>query len=224
LYWVDTLDKEKTSEAMANKYSLANFQWISEEKWLEDGICDPDSQYYSKTCKTLKNYMWDVKNLLKSTNVIDVETLIDWKNPIMCEKQFFENILYCGLLWDDIFAKKRFVNTIYNEYMWYRLFVSYYTYEMSIEPWYSEFLDWDKWEKLDRNQEKIYSFREQVSRSRQWFSLALRSLSEISSSFAIHIWFLMYQEDVQLFMKNIAKIYPPIRTLYDKLRNVQKPD
>jgi hypothetical protein len=34
----------------------------------------------------------------------------------------------------------------------------------------------------------------------------------------------MYQEDAQIFMKNIAKIYPPVRTLYDKLRNVQKPE
>jgi len=31
----------------------------------------------------------------------------------------------------------------------------------------------------------------------------------------------MYQEDANMFMKELAKIYAPIRTLYDKLRNVQ---
>ena len=76
---------------------------------------------------------------------------------------------------------------------------------------------------MDWNLDKIYSFREQVYRSREGVTMALRSLSEMSSSFALHVWFLMYQEDAKLFMKKLAKLYPPIRTLYDKLRNVQKP-
>jgi hypothetical protein len=32
----------------------------------------------------------------------------------------------------------------------------------------------------------------------------------------------MYQEDSKLFMKKLSKLYPPIMTLFDKLRNVQK--
>lgn len=216
LYGVDTLKEEETNEDMANNFSKANFVGLE--------ICDPDSDYYGKTCKTLKNYMWDVKNLLKSTNVIDVSKLIEWKDASICEKDFADNILYCGLLGDNIFPKGSFIDLVYNEYIRYRLFISYYSFELSVESRYSEFVDGTRSEKLDRNRDKVYNFTEQVTRSRWGMSLAFRSLAEISSSFAIHIWFLMYQEDAQIFMKNIAKIYPPVRTLYDKLRNVQKPE
>jgi hypothetical protein len=34
----------------------------------------------------------------------------------------------------------------------------------------------------------------------------------------------MYQENANIFMKELSKIYPPIRTLADKLKNVQKTD
>jgi len=47
-------------------------------------------------------------------------------------------------------------------------------------------------------------------------------LSEISWTFPLHIGMVMYQEHANIFMKDLAKIYPPIRTLFDKFRNVQK--
>jgi hypothetical protein len=57
---------------------------------------------------------------------------------------------------------------------------------------------------------------------REALSSSLRTISEISQTFPLHIWLTMYQENAHIFMKELSKIYPPIRTLSDKLQNVQK--
>jgi len=212
LYGVDNIEDSVTNEELVNKFSKKNFVWME--------LCDPDSDYYGDACKYTKNYMKSAKNLLKKTKVINFEKLRE--QNIDCDKNWSENILYCALVWDDIRPENSFISAIYNEYLWYRLFISYYTYELANDHRYSDLDTSDTRKKIDANMDKVYSFQEQIFRSRQAVSLALRSLSEISSSFPLHIWFVMYQEDAQMFMKQIAKIYPPIMTLYDKLRNVQK--
>jgi hypothetical protein len=49
-------------------------------------------------------------------------------------------------------------------------------------------------------------------------------LSRVEYSLPIHVWFLMYQEDLKLFMWSLPKIFTPLRTLSDKLQNVQDAD
>jgi hypothetical protein len=213
LYGVKTTDTW-TNEELVNSFSSGNFVWLK--------LCDSTTEYYVDTCKYMTNYMKNVKNLLNITKVINVANLIKWKTVDICSNDFADNILYCGLLWDDITPQNSFINVVYNEYLWYRLFVSYYSYELSVEVWFSELINGDRIERMDLNREKIYSFQEQIWRSRQAVSVALRSMSEISSSFALHVWFLMYQEDSMLFMEKLSKLYPPIMTLFDKLRNVQR--
>ncbi len=224
LYGVDKINEDVPAEDLANNFSKKNFQGLTSQKWLEQWICDPNSEYYGGVCKYLKNYMKDVRNLLNKTNVINILKLSDWKSKDYCMTNFDNDILYCGLLWDDITPEQSFLTAIYNEYLWYRLFISYYSYELSVESEFSELIDWDGIEKMNWNRDKIYSFQEKMGRSRQAVSVALRSLSEISSSFPLHVWFLMYQEDAKIFMKKLSKLYPPIMTLFDKLRNVQRVD
>jgi hypothetical protein len=69
-------------------------------------------------------------------------------------------------LGDDIFPKGSFIDLVYNEYTRYRLLISYYSYELSMQPKYSEFVEGNDREKLDRNRDKVYGFTEQVTRSR----------------------------------------------------------
>ena len=112
------------------------------------------------------------------------------------------------------------MNAVYNEYFWYRLFLSYYSIYID---WY-DFLDGsynDQTEKYEENLERISLVNDQISKSKQAITLSLRSLTEMTYSFPIHVGFLMYHEDAKLFMENSSKLYAPIRTLYDKLRNVQ---
>ena len=214
LYGVDDVSDSLTSENIANAFSKKNFWWLK--------LCDSTNDYYEDSCDYLKGYLKNVKNLLNTTKVINIENLLKWKKKDSCGKDRVNNILYCALLWDDITPEKSFLNVVYNEYLWYRLFISYYSYELSVVPDLSELTSKDISKKMELNREKIYSFQDQMFRSRQAVSMALRSLSEVSSSFALHVGFLMYQEDAKMFMKKLSKLYPPIMTLFDKLRNVQR--
>ena len=76
-------------------------------------------------------------------------------------------------------------------------------------------------DKLEENKEKIFLVQDQLLKSKQAITLSLQSLWEMSYSFPLHVGFLMYHEDAKFFMENLAKLYAPIRTLYDKLRNVE---
>ena len=205
-------------DAAANNFSIEAFPWLSLQKWLENGICDPNSTYYKTTCKTLQWYMKDGLNLLRNTQVINVTTLpksFQWAD---CENKFKENILYCGLLWTD--SDYKFINTVYNEYLRYNLFLSYYAFYIDGKDFLGT-LPTETTARLAKNKEKIYLAQDQVLKSKQAITSSLKTLAEIKYSFPLHVWFLMYNEDAKLFMKNISKIYAPLRTLYDKLRNVQ---
>ena len=71
------------------------------------------------------------------------------------------------------------------------------------------------------NLERISLVNDQIFKSKQAITLSLRSLTEMTYSFPVHIGFLMYHEDAKFFMEKSSKLYAPVRTLYDKLRNVQ---
>lgn len=67
------------------------------------------------------------------------------------------------------------------------------------------------------------NFNSQYNRSKEALSLTLRMMRDTYTAYPLHIGFLMYQEDLKGFGKLLSKIATPIYTLYDKLRNVQKP-
>lgn len=215
--WVNKIEESFEPDKAANKFSIEKFPWLNLQEGLSNGICDPASEYYKTTCKSLKWYMSDALNLLKNTEVISVEWL-QTKEWIDCENDFKTNILYCGLLWSN--SDYKFINTVYNEYLWYNLFLSYYSFYIDG----SDYLDSttsNATDKLEENKEKRFLVQDQLLKSKQAITTSIKTLSEITYSFPIHIWFLMYQEDAKLFMEKVSKIYAPLRTLYDKLRNVQ---
>jgi hypothetical protein len=49
-------------------------------------------------------------------------------------------------------------------------------------------------------------------------------LKELQYTFPIHIWFLMYSEDIYKFNWSIVKLLTPIDVLQHTFRNVQKKD
>ncbi|HRX64155.1 MAG TPA: hypothetical protein P5060_03570 [Candidatus Absconditabacterales bacterium] len=212
LYGVDSVSQGVKNEDLANNFSKHYFVGLE--------MCDPDDDYYDQTCRDLKNYMQGAKKLLKKTKVINFEELSNLQD-IDCINDFDQNILYCGLIGDELKPDQSFLNVIYNEYMWYRLFVAYYSFNIKDSIYFADPFYTSSTERIDSNNERFLSFEQKIISTRGAISIAIRSLSEISSSFPLHIGFLMYQEDANMFMKELAKIYAPIRTLYDKLRNVQ---
>jgi len=203
LYGITRSDEKLKPEDMANQFSNKNFPWLwliwDKDKKPSLSICNPDTDYYKKTCKYLKSYMKNVQNLLHRLKVINIDWLIKSNEETDCGNDFWDNILYCGLIWENLMPEKAFINALYNEYMWYRLFVSYYSYSLYIESDYSDISN-NRTKALESNMEKVYWFEEQVLRTRAAISISLRALTEISSSFALHVWFMMYQEDAKIFM------------------------
>jgi hypothetical protein len=59
-------------------------------------------------------------------------------------------------------------------------------------------------------------------RSEKAISLSIKTLRDNYVAFPLHIWFLMYYEDLNWFWNQLVKIVTPMYTLYDKFRNVQE--
>ena len=102
--------------------------------------------------------------------------------------------------------------------------MEYYSTNLSTNPDLSNLISNSNAEKLKDNKEKIIWLQQNNTKIKKALSDSLRTLSEIAQTFPLHIWFTMYQENANIFMKELSKIYPPIRTLADKLKNVQKTD
>lgn len=214
IYGIKWLEDDFDATISANEFSKYHFVWLN--------ICDSKSKFYEKSCKYLKNYMKDARNLLTKTKILNTKKMTELNKDINCDNAFTNNLLYCGLLWSKNDFTQSFINVVYNEYLRYRIFMSYYTSNLSQNTKLSNLDTSSALEKLSDNREKIYLAQQQTFKIRQSISMSLRSLSEISGSFPMHIWFTMYQEDANMFMKELVKIYPPIKTLFDKLRNVQE--
>lgn len=213
--WISTLWENFNKEEYANTYVNEHFPGF--KTLYPEGICK--SEYYQKTCKYLKNYMWQVRNLLTTTKIINVKNLSSDASEINCDSDFNTHILYCGLMWSQDLPLYSLLRVVYNEYFWYNLFMSYYQYNFQSVYGTSQYGNI-----LSPFVEKANKSQEQVYRSKQAISQALSSLSRVEYSLPIHVWFLMYQEDLNLFMWSLPKIYTPLRTLSDKLQNVQDAD
>ncbi|OQB41483.1 MAG: hypothetical protein BWY04_00817 [candidate division CPR1 bacterium ADurb.Bin160] len=99
--------------------------------------------------------MKKANQLLIKTKVVDVKKLTEQNKNFDCDNKFSENILYCGLLGSDNNLSDNFLNLIYNEYLWYRLFMEYYSTNLSTNPDLSNLISNSNAEKLKDNKEKI---------------------------------------------------------------------
>lgn len=216
VYGIDWVYSKFDATKFANKFSSGNFLI---------NVCDPkNKEYYQETCRYLSDYMKQANRLLTKTKIINVKKISEQNKDLDCRNDFPENILYCGLLGEEKGYGSNFLNLIYNEYFWYRLFMEYYNTSLLNNPNLSNIHSNSNAEKIADNKEKIIWVQQNNTKIRIALTDSFRRLSEISQTFPLHIWLTMYQENANLFMKELSKIYPPIRTLADKLRNVQKPD
>ena len=103
--------------------------------------------------------------------------------------------------------------------------MTYYEYQLEHNTVWLHFTTYDSYEEaIYTNMQKVEQARDQVAASKQAISDSMRTLSIIDYSLPIHVGFLMYQEDASFFLKNIWKVFTPMKTLSDKLQNVQDAD
>jgi hypothetical protein len=209
------VDNKFTEKELANEYISSHFKTI----WLI-----PEAKNYPDTYKRLTTYIKNSKNMQKEAYFIDYKNITkETTKPIGSN---IANFLFI----DDtskIPSSYHKINTdiLYNELFFYTLFTSVYTeylnrffkgkqdipisrQQKELSPWESIILQRSR---VQRQQEDIYHA---VSES-------IRQLSNLESSYPIHIWFLMYQEDLLTIRNNLAKIYLPLHQLHYKLENVQ---
>jgi len=80
--------------------------------------------------------MSQVRNLLTTTDVINVKNLFEVNENVKCDTNFDSNILYCGLLGSHSLPLYSLLRAVYNEYFWYDLFMSYYQYNLLSQAQY----------------------------------------------------------------------------------------
>jgi hypothetical protein len=214
---------EKTIETQIDEYALDKFAI---------NFCNPNEWKYPKLCKTMKNYvMWSAK-LLKWLDILNYNNLT--KTETNCKnsykkddkdsyQQYDYNILYCGLLQSWFELKRNYINLIYNEFLYYALFVRYYNHAIQQNNGLAP-LEYQKNAQSASSYllNQAYEFNRAVNASQKAISLSMKMLNELNFTFPLHVGFMMYQEDLlNLRDKSLYKIVTPLYTLYWKLRNVQ---
>lgn len=161
---------------------------------------------YTKWCNIVKSYIESASNLIYGLKFLN-------KDELYKEK---DNLIYNWIVKnsDTIFID--FTNTLYNELMFFRLFIDYYSLVISRN--YN--IIWNNGTEATR---QITKLNNEFIRIEKSISMTTRSLRDLYVSFPIHIWLVMYYEDVLKLGKELQLISNPVYTLYDKFRNVQKP-
>lgn len=199
-----------------NTFSAAYFKDIQ--------VCSDKDPRYPKTCKMMKSYIKKVRNALSDVKILNASGILEMtkskEKTVSCPSPVTVtgDIFYCGLYGDVATSLPSFVNLVYNELFFYRLFMWYY---LSMLQTYPSLLSKNIYMRDYSDVAKTFST--QYMWSKDALSLSLRMMRDTYIAFPFHVGFSMYQEDLDGFGKSLARIAPPIYTLYDKLRNVQKP-
>lgn len=181
-------------------------------------ICATDKHYgYPKTCKKLKEYFYAARNIINS----NADNILNDENIYKAYENWQKNTITNWLYWGNIDS---FINLIYNELMYYGLFVEYYSYLLQNKSEFKNRNVKNFNDKIANNQNRIWEMYDNIESSRKAIQTSIKILKEIQYTFPIHIWFLMYSEDIYKFVWNMNKTLTPIYTLQDIFRNVQKPD
>ena len=198
-------------------------------------LCPNNKCDYPKTENRLKAYFkrgnsllqrldiihWDyIKDIVSEKKMEDED--IDCSYPRKQDAQY--HIFICGFGSQDRNSLDTFALMVNNELFFYRLFMAQYMWwiqsEKRILPaWYTSLERY-----AGKTADIIATTQQQIARTQDAVDLSTKMLREMYATFPIHIWLLIYYEDIYRLRKELAKVVTPLYTLYDKLRNVQKKD
>ncbi|MCX6824490.1 MAG: hypothetical protein NT085_05195 [candidate division SR1 bacterium] len=208
-------DKDDDMKNQINIFSSGYFDGVQ--------ICGANETRYPTTCKMMQGYIKNVRNVLSDVSIFSTTGVLEMSKlkakTVSCDSiTETTDIFYCGLYGEKGAKLTSFVNLAYNELFYYRLFMGYY---LSMIQTYPSLITNNTY-MTDYNY-ILKTFSTQYMWSKDALSLSLKMMAGTYMAFPFHVGFSMYQEDLDGFGKAVARIAPPIYTLYDKLRNVQKP-
>lgn len=194
------IDNSDDIEKLANNFWNKHF-------FIE--ICNSKKTWitYSKSCNIVKSYIQSASAMIKNLKIIDNEKIYKQN----------DNMIYNWIIKESETTFIDLTNLLYNELFFFHLFLDYYNKTL---PSYENSIVWEN--KLDTNEQKI-NFNNEFDWIEKSISMTIRNLRDLYISFPIHIWLVMYYEDVLKLWKELQWISNPIYNLYDKLRNVQEP-
>lgn len=213
---VDTKYEKYTENDPVNNYISTHFQTI--------GFI-PESKNYPQTYKKITEYIKNARTMQKEAYFIDYKTLTEdnLANFTGLVQKFFLKKDSWNTLNDDKRINIINTNILYNELFFYTLFAS--TYNEYLDRFWDKNEDTPQWFQNIKLKEKIFL---QKARNKEFNTKiryatreSIRQLINLESSYPIHIWYLMYQEDLLNIRDNLAKIYLPLHQLHYKLENVQ---
>jgi hypothetical protein len=209
-----------TDPNMDTKKRVDNF--VSKNlMWLE--LCPDKKCEYPKTENRLKAYFKRGEWLLKSLTILNWPYINSQIPPAKnCSLPFTREykVFLCAYS-QDMSSLALFVAAVQNEMFFYRLFMAWYMWwmqaERRLQP--EQYRDTQVYEaKLT---DIINKTQQQIARTQEAVDMSFKLLREMYATFPIHIWLLVYYEDLYRFRKELVKVVTPLYTLYDKLRNVQ---
>lgn len=202
------------ADASANLFSKKYFSGLevcSSVWWRE----------YPSTCKVLKKYITDSQRLVSDLTVLRSSAVFDADLTDVCDytKNTY-NLVVCWLFGQRDTSLQPFLNLVYNELFYFRLFGQYYSWMISNKQ---ELL---KLPTITSANNEIFSRTSSMANEFIWsqdaLSLSLRMLRDFYSSFPLHIGFLLYQEDIISLSQPLASLFTPLSQLYYLFQDVQK--
>lgn len=218
IFWVSK--NKENIDKKANNFSKKNFAGLE--------ICNKENiKIYGKTCKILKEFISNIEKLLERTTILDNKVISKQGKENDCKdmKDITKyDSVFCGIMGNQPDQNFHFNNMIYNELFRYRIFSNYYLHSLKNPDMTAKLLPVGN----ENNYEKERSIT-LITKNRniankkiiKAIPLANEKIQEIQNTLPYHIGFLMYQEDLINIRRPLANMYTPIRTLFDKLRNVQ---
>gem|GEM_PF-2461935 len=115
-----------------------------------------------------------------------------------------------------------FVNLLYNELFYYRLFMDYYISMLDLKSVDLLLEDPNKrFQEIVANRQ--LRARKNLMYSTQAMDMSMQSLSELYLTYPIHIGFLMLITEYTDLRDSLTRLAPGLYTLTDKMKNPQEP-
>ncbi len=180
---------------------------------------------YSKTISVLKSDQKYYKNVLDKIKLIDNSKLANLAKKSGCPMNgniVWMDFVACALhssQWAGSALTHSFVTLIYNEFLQYQQFITYYTYRLDKKVVHG---DGNSDKKLQYSA-MMSDFESYFPIQKEAFQLAQHNLEEFSMTYPLHILILLYTEKLREFRDKFSEIITPFYSLSEKLQNVQLP-
>lgn len=184
----------------------------------KEGASDKEKPcYHPQTRKVLEDFIKQAQEMAKDTKYLNAEELLK-PHSDKCTKDP-KQFLLCAFDNKNTYAWDSFHNLIYNELLFYKLFITLVNDRIQY-PEYNPFLVYT--DTREESHQEITRLTQERILSEQAVMYTEKTLQNMQTAFPIHIGLLAQYEDNLAFRKALVRIYTPIHQLYYKLRKVQE--